>query len=182
MCLWSSFRPVKSEYGAQRAAVVIMWIINWNATSGHPVTAGHRMTGPGTCSFCTHRWTRLLTRTNTHPDNGVPSRESGWGNFSSGIFLYHHFDHIDSLLFILRNNVASAGTASRKLSTRKYLFLVSFFARTVREIGNINLKALISRIREHKRDIFDRVSLSSVNACYKIAVFSREDFCDGRVS
>lgn len=36
------------EYGLQRVAVVIMWIINRDATSGHPVTAGHRSTGPET--------------------------------------------------------------------------------------------------------------------------------------
>lgn len=49
--LWSLLRRAESEYDGQRAAVVIMWIINWNATSGHPVTAGHRMTGPDTCSL-----------------------------------------------------------------------------------------------------------------------------------
>lgn len=54
VCFRNSFRRVEGEYGAQRAAAVIMWIINWNATSGHPVTAGHRMAGPGTCSFYTY--------------------------------------------------------------------------------------------------------------------------------
>lgn len=146
-----------------------MWIINWNATSGHPVTAGHRMTGPGTRSFCiqthTHRRIWLLTRTNTYPDNEVPSHENGWGNFSSGFSRVRHFGHIDSLLFILRNSVASAGeTVTRSDCPRGNIYF-SFLSRRgqLEKSGTLILR-LWYRVHESTNgDILDRVSLSTVN-------------------
>ena len=47
-CTGHQLAALASTRLAAGGAAVIMWIINRDATSGHPVTAGHRSTGPGT--------------------------------------------------------------------------------------------------------------------------------------
>lgn len=160
--LRNSFRHVESEYGAQRATVVIMWIINWNATSGHPVTAGHRMTRPGTRSL------------RESPSDSIinPGRicvlimksraaEIGWRNFSRGIFSRRHYGRIGSLPFIFRNSFAFVGEGRRASCPREESSIFSLLSsrRQLEKPGTLILRLWYRAHGSTNSDILDRVSL-----------------------